>query len=258
MKHKTLFLLTFLFVFYPLAYADEINEVLISPKIRLIQKEIVEGDSKRIENQKVHFLDASGNTMKELKLEGSDRVKLSQNKKIIAIQKPNYHKQNIEMFDENGNFMRKQEALAYNDLLITDSGALIIFGSEISPSIPHRSGIVFYDNTGSLIKEEEISTIGLIGKMSKDNFFVVVYPDPHSLFHNITAIFAYYDLEGNRKWEYRFNDVSPFGEETLNIDEVSKEIILKICYKEENETKITKRTIIFNKDGKLMSKVEGW
>ncbi len=231
-----------------------IQSVILYCEVSTIEKvRVLENKSEKL--VKIQFLNEKSNILKEVALKQREKYAISRNKKYIAIQKPSIKKQMLEIYNENGDLIRNQEVLAYDQVYIASNGYFVIFGDEITSEIPTFMGLAFYDTNGNLIKEDKINSFGSIGIMfDQEGLFIALYPISISSDQGWESVLACYNLRGEKLWEHNIYYMCPYGEETLNINENNGKIILKTSSKNLK----TKMTYVFNKDGILLSKIKGW
>jgi hypothetical protein len=245
------------------------NEIDKSTETRKMEKYKVKESTKQIDSQNIEVLDYGrikikkekvsktgektiefhnnkGELIKELKLGGRDKPRMSQNKKLIGIQKYGFKNQELEFFDENGKKIKEFKKIKpYGVVYISDFGNFIAAGGKNTPHIPYKGGIAFYEQDGKLIKE-------------------IIYPEFWNGFggflnNNFTFLFKipgkgvfleYFSGSGDSLWNYSFGNMYGFNPfESFFI--MNNQIYIRLLIDKQ------KYTWTFDKDG-LVEKKKGW
>lgn len=203
-----------------------------------------------IDVRKIQFLDEKREIAKEIKLEGFDWPVISNDKKLIGIQKLSYPYQKLIIYGGGGNKISEHPAiLPLSAIIIANDGSFAALGADNSPDIPPlENKLVFYDSKGLPLKTYTYENSGnLYGRylFGDDNFILLIHLIKEGIFK-----LAFFKKTGEELWtrDFDFPAGTMFrGQDLLTVDEPGKTFQVKLFYSKDNQEK----TWLFTPSGEI-------
>ncbi len=254
-------------------FAQEQSSGVISGQIAVIKKSTitVKESTKQIESQNIEildygrikikkekktktgektieFYDEKGKLIKQLKLDRWDKPRISQNKKLIGIQKYGFKSQELKIFNENGEKIKSHKNIVpYRNIYVSDDTSFIVGGSKNTQHKFMHGGIAFYNAKGFLIKKIYLENLAnhIGGYFGNNSYFIFLRE-----IRGKGAIVNCYDKNGKILWKYFFKNTKPFNPyKAFSIE--GENVFVKLFLNGK------KYTWTFDKDG-LVEKKKGW
>ena len=228
---------------YKTDISTETMEIQDYGRIKIKREKTTESGEKSLE-----FYDAQNRLVKQLKLRAWDYPRVSEDKKLVGIQKYDIGSQDLVILNEKGETVREvKNVRPYGAIYVSNTGAFIAAGSRHTQSVPISGGLAFYNEKAELVKDIKFKRFNTGAGLFfyESEYFVFLFEIPKE-----GVILRCYNKVGDSFWNYSFGKM--FGFDPVDSMFIEKgKVIVKLSLKS------GKYTWIFNEKG-FVTKKEGW